>query len=106
MWWWWWCCCCCCFWWFRTTTVTTRYRKDQLLPEVYGQDLAQPGALQALYHDEGPHRGGGGGGVGGGGGGGGVGGWGDAAAVAFVPERFGAADLSMHDAVRLSGGGR
>jgi hypothetical protein len=70
------------------------YRQLQLLPEVYGQDLTNQAALPDLFRQ--PQR--------------------DGqqqqpqqqvqgVVVAFVPRRFGAADLSMHDAVRLSRGG-
>ena len=80
------------------------YRQLQLLPEVYGRDLIAEGVLSGLYrlqHPAGqqpqnpqqPVQ------------------WRSsalaavAAAAPFSPRRFGAADLSMHDAVRLSRGG-
>ena len=70
------------------------YRRLQLLPGVYGQDLTTEAALPGLFMQP----------------------QGDGqqqqqqqqvqgVVASFVPTRFGAADLSMHDAVRLSRGG-
>jgi hypothetical protein len=69
------------------------YRRLQLLPGVYGQDLTTKAALLGLLMQP----------------------QGDGqqqllqqvqgVVASFVPTRFGAADLSMHDAVRLSRGG-
>jgi hypothetical protein len=71
------------------------YRRLQLLPGVYGQDLTTEAALPGLFiqpqgdghHDHQPQQ------------------QVQGVVAAFVPRRFGAADLSMHDAVRLSRGG-
>ena len=70
------------------------YRRLQVLPGVYGQDLTNEAALPDLFrqpqrdgqHQQPQQR---------------V----QGVVAAFVPRRFGAADLSMHDAVRLSRGG-